>query len=641
MRFLFLLLVSLLSADEGMWTFDALPKELELDQEWRDHVQKAALRISLGGSGSFVSSEGLVLTNHHVGAKAIHNLSSQERDLLKNGFVAKSFEEELKCPNMFVDQLVSIEDVTEKVAKQASLEIAIATIEKEAEEKTGLYPKVISLYQGAKHHLYLYKRYMDVRLVLAPEKAVAFFGGDAENFEYPRFDLDFCFFRVYENDKPLTTPDYLVWSEKGAQEGEPLFVVGNPGKTQRMLTWAHLKFVEEYDYAFLREILEDFRQTLITFGEECDENQRIAAGDLARIENSLKVIRNYQEELSEGSLLEEKRATETQGGPFQDLEESLNQAKEYYPQLLVLAINPSQLGSIARHLVRLSEERKKPSIERLKEYRDTELPSVEQSLLSKEPIYKNLEKARLKIYFRWLSKTLGEDHPLSKRLQKIDINQLVDESKLDDLDYRKDLFDHPEKVEISTDPFILLAKEIDPFAREVRKKKEDVLDVELGKSYTEIVAQGGFRYPDATFSLRLSSGLVLGYEEEGKYLEPMTSLGGLFTTAREKENQDPYYLPQIWFEKEALLNKDLPLNFVTTHDITGGNSGSPMINKKGELVGLIFDGNRYSFSDNFRYIEGKGRAISVHTKAILEAVEKVYGADRIVEEIGIPVVAEQ
>lgn len=641
MRFLFLLLVSLLSADEGMWTFDALPKELELDQEWRDHVQKAALRISLGGSGSFVSSEGLVLTNHHVGAKAIHNLSSQERDLLKNGFVAKSFEEELKCPNMFVDQLVSIEDVTEKVAKQASLEIAIATIEKEAEEKTGLYPKVISLYQGAKHHLYLYKRYMDIRLVLAPEKAVAFFGGDAENFEYPRFDLDFCFFRVYENDKPLITPDYLVWSEQGAQEGEPLFVVGNPGKTQRMLTWAHLKFVEEYDYAFLRELLEDFRQTLITFGEECDENQRIAAGDLARIENSLKVIRNYQEELSEGSLLEEKRATETQGGPFQDLEESLNQAKEYYPQLLVLAINPSQLGSIARHLVRLSEERKKPSIERLKEYRDTELPSVEQSLLSKEPIYKNLEKARLKIYFRWLSKTLGEDHPLSKRLQKIDINQLVDESKLDDLDYRKDLFDHPEKVEISTDPFILLAKEIDPFAREVRKKKEDVLDVELGKSYTEIVAQGGFRYPDATFSLRLSSGSVLGYEEEGKYLEPMTSLGGLFTTAREKENQDPYYLPQIWFEKEALLNKDLPLNFVTTHDITGGNSGSPMINKKGELVGLIFDGNRYSFSDNFRYIEGKGRAISVHSRAILEAVKKVYGADRIVEEIGIPVVAEQ
>lgn len=661
---------ALAPAQEGMWPFNAIPVEqiqkehgVTLSQEWIEHVQKSCLRVSLGGSASFVSSNGLVLTNHHVGSKAIYNLSTEGCNLIEHGFLAKTLSEELKCPNMYVDKLVSIQDVTLEVLEGTSDAIdakdretmrkaSISRITKEAKENSRLQPQVVSLYQGARYYLYLYERYTDIRLVMAPEKAIAFFGGDQDNFEYPRYDLDMCFFRVYQDNKPLEVTDYLKWSKEGPSESDLLFVAGHPGKTDRMLTSAHIQFLKEIDFPILLNMLEERQKDFEAFAKKSPENKRIVSQDLFSTENSLKVLKAFTKGLKEEPIIENKAKEESllQASlgmePWAALEKTLEDARSYYGTYLLLeraSSAYSKLFAIAKHLVRLATEKEKPSSEKLKEYLDAELPTLELTLLSKEPIYKNLEKVHLIGNFRRLIQALGANHPvtaliLQGRSLEESVDTLLASTSLHDLSYRENLYNHLEDLDKSTDPFILLAKALDPYMREIRKIKEDKFDSVTNDCYTSLAQIlfdkfGESVYPDATFTLRLAIGSMKGYAENLNTIAPTTNLYDIFDYATSHSGEESYTLPQKWLDKASLLNKNTPFNFVSTHDIIGGNSGSPVINTQGELVGLIFDGNVHSLLWDFAFNDTQGRAVSVHAAGILEALKTIYEADNLVKEI--------
>lgn len=667
---LLILASSSLSSEEGMWTFNGIPHQsiqkqygVTLDPSWLEHVQKSCLRVSLGGSASFVSPQGLLLTNHHVGSSAIYHLSKEGKDLMENGFLAKTFNEELRCSNMYVDQLISIRDVTDDVnGKSSELKsaterekarvAAIAEIKEIAQKETGLQPEVVSLYQGARYHLYLYKRYTDIRLVMAPEKSIAFFGGDADNFEYPRYDLDICFFRVYENEKPLTTEHFLRWSPEGPRLDEPLFVAGHPGKTRRMLTASHLDFLQTQEFLVLLQWLKKRQSKLQNFSRISEENRRIAQQDLFSIENTLKVMGRLCDDLANTSMIANKRKEETklivnnENNPWKTLEESLNIAKAYYPTFLVLegiGSTYSKLYYWAKRLVRLSKEIAKPNELRLKEYTDTEIAKLELDLLSSEPVYRDLEKLRLLDSLQRTMDFLGPKHPVSRIISNHQsltsrVNDLLSKTKLFDLEERKKLYSNLDLVHKSADPFIILAKEIDPFSREALFQKENHLDAVQNESYETIAKvlferYGETVYPDATFTLRLSFGSMKGYLENDQFIDPMTVLSGAFDRAKSHNFQEPYDLPQSWIMKEKTLKKQTPINFVSTNDTIGGNSGSPIINKNGELVGLIFDGNAHSISWSFKFDDIQGRSTSVHSAGILEALQNIYGADNLIQEI--------
>ncbi len=667
----FLLLATLfLAAEEGMWTLNNIPVQaiekqygVHLDPLWIDHVQKSCLRVSLGGSASFVSPQGLVITNHHVGSSAIYHLSTKENDLMENGFLAKTLGEELQCPNMYIDQLISIQDVTDQVnaktndslspsEREKIRQATITAIKEQAKIDTGLQPEMVILYQGARYHLYLYKRYSDIRLVMAPEKSIAFFGGDNDNFEYPRYDLDICFFRVYEEGTPLKTENFLKWSKQGPQLSEPLFVVGHPGKTRRMLTSSHLQFLLDHELSVFQHWIHTRRAKLQEFGSLSPENRRISEQDLFSVENTIKVINNVCNALTNSSLIADKKREETETteeNPWASLRQALDDAKSYYAKYMVLeglGSHYSKLYSWAKTLVRLSVEKQKTNEERLKEYTDTEMAQIEQNLFSQEPVYKDLEKLRLLDALQRTVDHLGKNHPVSRIIRNHQtlesrVNDLLNTTQLFDLEYRKDLYEHLDKVQTSTDPFIILAKEIDPYAREVRLQKENNLDPVQNESYDAIAKQlfskyGETIYPDATFTLRLSYGSMKGYLENGQTIPPTTSLSGAFERAKQFDSQEPFNLPESWLAKEKTLKSETPFNFVSTNDIIGGNSGSPVINKKGEIVGVIFDGNAQSLAWSFKFDDVQGRATSVHSSGILEALQNVYNADSLAKEILSP-----
>ncbi|MBM3191861.1 MAG: S46 family peptidase, partial [Chlamydiae bacterium] len=484
LKYFLLLSLGLFSllADEGMWLFNAIPQQylqttygITLDKGWLDRLQRACLRVSLGGSASFVSSQGLLLTNHHVGSKAIYHLSSESNNLMENGFLAHSLEEELPCPNLYVDKLISIQDVTDKVIeglsdklssqeKEAVKKAAIATLIQEAKNTTYLQPQVVSLYQGARYHLYLYKRYSDIRLVMAPEKSIAFFGGNEDNFEFPRYDLDICFFRVYDDGKPLSTPDYLPWSPQGPQENIPLFVAGHPGKTDRMLTAAHLRFFKEVDLPLAYRLLEDRLRDCEAFSLQHPENQRIAAQDLFSIANTFKVIKALTRGLQEESLLQNKLQEELS---FQEskartrLEAALKEAKDYFREYLLLEKSSptfSKLFTIAKHLVRLAEEGAKPETEKLPEYLESELATLRELIVSEEPIYKELEKVHLRGALRRLCQELPSYHPALKLLSETSVDAIFDTTTLFSKDKRAYLLDHPEAITSCQDSLIAFVK---------------------------------------------------------------------------------------------------------------------------------------------------------------------------------------
>ena len=670
---------TLATADEGMWLYNAPPKDkirakygFEVTPQWLDHVRLSSVRFNNGGSGSFVSADGLTFTNHHVGAGCVQQLSTEGHDYIKTGFYAKTQAEEAKCPNLELNQLVGIEDVTDKVnagvksamsaaeAGQAQ-RAAMSQVEKDCSASTGLRCDVVLLYSGQVYNLYKYKKYTDVRLVFAPEFDIAFFGGDPDNFTYPRYDLDITFFRVYENGKPAHLDHFLQWSHAGVKDGDLIFVSGHPGNTGRMLTMAQLDFLRDVQYPAALKLFKRRIALLEDFSKQSEENARIAKEDIFGLQNSQKAITGYQSGLLDKTILDTKAAYEAKlraavkadpknaaaGDPWDEIAQAIQVQKSIYPNLTYLERMrgfSSRLATIARTLVRAAAEKPKPNQERMREFRDSALPSLEQTLFSTEPIYKNLDIALLADSLGEMENELGKDNPdVQKVLQGKSpadaARDLITNTKLDDVAVRKRLYEGGQTaIAASTDPLILAMHAVDPAARAARKQFEDQVDSVVRRDGTVIAkarfALNGFNQPpDATFTLRLSYGAVKGYKENGKSIPFATSMGGAYEHAAEHNSQSPYNLPESWMKSKANLDLKTPLNFVSTADIIGGNSGSPTVNQKGEVVGIIFDGNIESLPWNFAYSDVQGRAVSVDSRGIQEALRKVYGATALAEEL--------
>jgi hypothetical protein len=670
---------TLASADEGMWLYNAPPKDkvkakygFELTQEWLDHVRLSSVRFNNGGSGSFVSADGLTFTNHHVGAGCVQQLSTEGRDYIKTGFYAKTQAEEAKCPNLELNQLVGIEDVTDKINTGVKPEMsaadagqaqraAMSQVEKDCSTTTGLRCDVVIFYSGQVYNLYKYKKYTDVRLVFAPEFDIAFFGGDSDNFTYPRYDLDITFFRVYENGKPAHLDHYLQWSRTGLKDGDLIFVSGHPGNTGRLLTIAQLDFLRDVQYPAALKLYARRIALLQNFSKLSEENARIAKENIFGLQNSLKAITGYQSGLLDKTIMDAKAADEAKlraafkadpknagaADPWDEIAQAIQLQQSIYPNLTYLERMrgfSSHLAPIARTLVRAAEEKPKPNQERMREFRDSALPSVEQQLFSTEPIYKNMDLVLLTDSLSEMQDALGKDNPdVQKVLQgKTPANaakDMITNTKLDDVAVRKQLYEGGQAaVDASTDPLIVAMRAIDPSARATRKQFEDKVDSVVRRDGTIVAkarfAQSGFAQPpDATFTLRLSYGAVKGYQENGKSIPFETNIGGAYEHAAEHNNQPPYNLPESWMKSKANLDLKTPLNFVSTADIIGGNSGSPTVNKKGEVVGIIFDGNIESLPWNFAFSDVQGRAVSVDSLGIQEALRKVYGASALADEL--------
>jgi formate dehydrogenase maturation protein FdhE len=667
------------TADEGMWLYNAPPKDkikakygFEVTQQWLDHVRLSSVRFNNGGSGSFVSPDGLTFTNHHVGAGCVQQLSTEGHDYIKTGFYAKTQAEEAKCPNLELNQLVGIEDVTSKInaavkPAMSTAEIgtaqraAMSQVEKDCSTSTALRCDVVTFYSGQVYNLYKYKKYIDVRLVFAPEFDIAFFGGDPDNFTYPRYDLDITFFRVYENDKPAHIDNYLKWSATGVKDGDLIFVSGHPGNTGRLLTMAQLEFLRDVQYPMALKVYARRIALLQEFSKQSEENARIAKEDLFGLQNSQKAITGYQSGLLDKGIMKEKTSQEVYlraafkvaskdtnaTDPWEEIAQAIKTQQEIFPNLSYLErmrAFPSHLAQFARTLVRAADEKPKPNPDRMREFRDSALPSLEQQLFSTEPIYKNLETALLTDGLSEMQESLGKDNPeVQKVLQgktPADVaKDLVANTKLDDVAVRKQLYEGGRAaIEASTDPLIMLMRSIDPDARSARREFEDKVDSVVRRDGGAIAkarfAQSGFTQPpDATFTLRLSYGVVKGYQENGKAIPFDTTMGGAYQRAAEHGSQSPYNLPESWIKLKDKLDLKTPFNFVSTADIIGGNSGSPTVNKNGEVVGIIFDGNIESLPWNFAYSDTQGRAVSVDSRGIQEALRKIYGATALADEL--------
>jgi hypothetical protein len=667
-------------ADEGMWTLDNVPRAaikekygFEVTDAWLKKVQLGAVRFNSGGSGSFVSPDGLVLTNHHVAAETIAKLSTPERDLIKQGFLARSHEEELKAPDLELNQLVSIEDVTDRVNGAAKVGMSagdantarlamVSEIEKESLEKTGLRSDVVTLYQGGKYALYRYKKYTDVRLVFAPEFDVAFFGGDPDNFTYPRYCLDMALVRVYEDGKPARTDHYLKFDKGGSKEGDLSFVIGNPGSTARLYTLAHLEFLRDDEIPFTLDYIKRTMSVLEAYGQKGEEQERQARDDLFGYANSYKVYANRLTGLRDATIMARKRAAEEAllkkvmadkkmkeeyADAWETVAKSRAALKSYNARRRLVeggvAFN-STLFDYARTLVRLAEESKKPNSERLREYTDAGRESLELSLYSTAPVYPDLEEAKLASSLAHMEEQLGATGATVKAVldgksPAARAKELVAGTKLADPEARRALAaGGVEAIEKSDDPMIRVARAVDAEARELRKRYETEVTAVERPAYSEIAravfaTEGTGVYPDATFTLRLSYGAVKGYMENGAQVAPYTTMAGMFAKSAAAGNKQPYHLPQRWLDAKGDVDMKTPFNFVSTNDIIGGNSGSPVLDKDGDIVGLVFDGNIQSIVGHFVYDDTQNRTVSVDVRGILEVLEEVYDAKDLVAEL--------
>ena len=666
-------------ADEGFWLFNRVPKAaikaaygVDISDAWLQRVQLASVRFP-SGSGSFVSPSGLVLTNHHVAMDIIQELSTAEKDYVKNGFLARTHDEELRAPNLELVVLERIEDVTTRVnaavtpamdaaAQLAARRAAIASIEDEAEKKTGLQSEMVTLYQGAQYHLYLYRKFTDVRLVFAPEFQAAFYGGDPDNFTFPRYALDMTLFRVYENGKPLAVRHYLPWSASGVKEGEPVFTSGHPGATQRLNTVAHLESLRDHSIPANLEIYGRIRDALEAYGRKGPEQERQSRDLFFGIENSLKSWRGQLKGLQDPTLLDKKREAEaalrkavTSNPDFRarygDAWDNVANARRDLPAYNIERVMFegglaffSDYFTAARTIVRWAEESRKPNGERLPEYTDTRRPQIERQLSSSAQVYPEFEMIRVATGLTLMRDLLGADHALVKQVlggksPEARANELGNGTKLGDPAFRKQLFDGgAAAVAAANDTFIEMARLVEPRARELRAKYDnEVLAVERD-AYAKIAqavfaTAGESAYPDATFTLRLSYGAVKSYEEDGRRIAPFTEIRGLYARADQHGHKPPYNLPESWTKAKGKLALTTPYNFVTTNDIVGGNSGSPVINARGELVGLIFDGNIQSLPAYFVYDGRVNRAVAVDVRGMIEALRKVYMGDALANEL--------
>lgn len=667
-------------AEEGMWTFNNVPRAdikqkygFTVTDEWLKKVQLASVRFNNGGSGSFVSPNGLVLTNYHIVEDIVGELSTAEKDYAKEGFVAHSQGEELKAPSLELNVLQSIEDVTERVNAavkpgmsapdaNAARRAQITAIESESTQATGLRSDVVTLYQGGQYNLYRYKKYIDVRLVFVPEFQAAFFGGDPDNFNFPRFNIDMALVRVYENDQPVKVDNYFKWSTTGAKAGDLVFVTGHPGSTSRLNTVAHLESLRDVSIPLIIGVLESRRDMLKKYMAHGEEQTRRGQNELNSIENSIKVYKGQLAGLQDKKLLAKKRKAEQalrasvesdtrRKQEYGDAWDAIAKGHQGFVQYakerrfldLASGFNTTLFG-YARTLVRLAEESEKPNAQRLPEFTDARRGALEAALFANPPFYEDFEKLKLANSLEHMQSVYGANNPLMQTVLKgktpeARAAELIDGSKLKDVDFRRQLAAGGKKaIDASEDPMIELARSIDKEARAARKRYEDeVVSVERS-SYAKIAralfeTEGTKLYPDATFTLRLSYGSVKGYMENGKFVQPFTTLGGLYARAKKFKHEFPYVLPPRWMEKQSAINPRTPFNFVSTNDIIGGNSGSPTINKNRELVGLIFDGNIQSLVGNFDYDESVNRSISVDARAMMEVLRKVFNANEVADEL--------
>jgi hypothetical protein len=666
-------------ANEGFWPFNRIPRAaikrelgVDLTDQWLQRVQQASVRFP-SGSGSFVSPDGLVLTNHHVSLDLLHKLSTPQRDLASRGYLAADRSQEIKAPDLELMSLQKIDDVTARVNEAikptmssaetlAARRAAIAAIEKEAQENTGLEAEVVTLYQGAQYHLYLYKKFTDVRLVFAPEFDAAFYGGDPDNFTFPRYCLDMTIWRVYENGQPFRTANYLPWSTSGVKEGEAVFTSGHPGATQRLNTVAHLEFLRDYALPLSIDSFTQIRASLDAYATRGAEQARQANDDLFGIDNSLKSWRGQIGGLKDAATMNKKRADEQalrdRVKASADLSAKYGEAWDkvatartaLLPYNLERVVFESGLGfytqyfNLARALVRWTDESAKPNGQRLPEYAEARKASIERQMGSAAPIFPGMEQAKLEASLGIMVKLLGADHALVTKVlagktPQARAAELIAGTTLGDPAVRKALLAGGKAaVAASQDPFIELARLVDARSRELRSKYDnEVLAVERD-AYARIAqaafaAHGDAAYPDGTFTLRLSYGQVKGYMENGKPVTPFTELRGLFVRGDEHQQKPPYKIADSWMKARSALNPTTPFDFVSTNDIVGGNSGSPVINVKGELVGLIFDGNIQSLPGYFIYDQTVNRAVSVDARGILEALRVVYKANWIADEL--------
>jgi Peptidase S46 len=663
-------------ADEGMWTFDNFPTaKMQAkygwapDGAWLAHAQLASLRLAQGCSASLVSLDGLVMTNHHCARECLADLSDAQHDYIADGFYAASTAQEKKCPQMEANQLVKITDVTQQVEAATAgksdkafheAERAVkAQIESACGTAADVRCEVVKLYQGGVYDLYKYKRYQDLRVVFAPEESMAFFGGDPDNFTFPRYDLDTSFVRIYDNGKPLRSAVFLKFATKGVKEGDIAFVSGNPGGTERDSTLAQLEFQRDVQQPFILNLFSELRGVLIEYAAQGPEEARTSKTLLFSIENSLKAIKGQQLALVQGSLIADKAKAEkdlrsrvaadpklaaSYGAAWDAVAAAVAHQRDIAVRRVLIDGIPGFLSPLLDHAVilnRYAAEIGKPDGERLEAYSDANFPALRLEILSPAPIHAKLEKTILAWWLAKVREYLGTSDPdvralLGKQSPEEIADAIVDGTKLADASLRAQLLTGGTiPINAYHDPMIDFARVLDTPARAVRADTEDNVKAVITKnaaliSKARFALEGTGAYPDATFTLRVSYGAVAGYQENGRTIAPTTNFAGAYAHAT---GRDPFKLPASWINAEKAVDPNAKLNFVSTNDIIGGNSGSPVIGRNGEVIGLIFDGNIQSLGGDFGYDASQNRAVSVDVTGITEALKNVYHADRLVKEL--------
>lgn len=666
-------------ADEGMWTFDAFPAAkmqakygFAPDQAWLNRVQQSAVRLSSGCSASFVSGSGLIMTNWHCASDCVANLSSADKDYGLNGFLATALTDEKTCPGMEAEVLVSITDVTAKVkaatdgvalANVAQVRsVAISRLEDEAcagTDKEKFRCDIISLFRGGQYKVYKYRTYKDVRLAFSPENKMGFFGGDPDNFNFPRFNLDGAFLRAYENGAPVATPTHLPWTTDVPKEDDIVFVAGNPGSTERLRTTSQLKFQRDYLLNTRQLIRSELRGRLVEYRTKGAEQKRSAEDQLFGVENSYKAQYGQQRALMDPQFFAIKEREEAElkrrvrsnpalrreiGDPWSEIDAALVVQRELFLQnefLEARAGSISSLYGMARQLVRMANERAKPAADRLAGYSDSGLANIERQILTETPVYKDQEVIGLEL---WLSKArefLTADDPAIKRLLGRESPEglaarAIAGTKLDQKSERQALITGGKAaIDASTDPLIVLARRGETDARAINVRMNREVNGQISRAAERIAkarfaVYGNSVYPDATFTLRLSYGTVKGWTYGGVVVPPITTIAGYYERGT---GEFPFEVAPSWAAARTTLNMTTPFNISTTNDIIGGNSGSPLIDRQGRIVGAAFDGNIHSLGGNYAYDERLNRTVSVTTAAMTEALIKVYKADRLVSEL--------
>ena len=667
-------------ADEGLWPLDLLPAEqlarehaFRPDRQWLVHVQKSCVRFAAGGSGCLVSPNGLVLTNHHIGAAAVRSLSDARHDYVRDGFWAPTVRDELRCPGLRLQVLMEIRDITERIEALVNLEMApgetaaarrgaISDIQKRAARRTGFYPEIVPLFGAARRHLYLYKQYDDVRLVMAPELGIAVFGGDEANFEYPRYSLDMCFFRVYENGQPARTGHYFKWATSGLRQGHLVLAAGHPARTKRLLTADHLAFLGDAAIPFRLNLYNQREVSLLQVAARGGEHRRIVLGDLFEVQNARKALEAQHAALLDEGLLEGARQEDEAmrcalaedpeleawyRSPWKDISQAIRAARTSFAQYYLLEGQGAAFGElfgIARDLVRMDTERNTPDARRLPEHRTAEQAALHARLISPPPIHRELERVRLRDGLSALARNLGSradlvSSALGGTAPDHRAAEIIAGTRLDQLEVRKRLLTNGARgVADSDDPMIRLAKSLDPFARRARSQYETRVLAVVEDAYSRIARlrweiYAETVYPEATGTLRLSVGTVAGYEQNGHRVPAATTLAGAYELAARDAERPAYRLPQRWLDRRDGLDLNTPFNFVATLDITGGSSGSPVLDRQARIVGLVFDGNRQALSWDFSFDQRQGRAVALDARAIIETLRKLYDADRLADEL--------